>query len=82
MRLDTLCSCRFFGGFFCLFFSCFTRETTFVTSCLLICIPFLHFPYQRKVYPEWKEFAPLWPGSKFFPFRVDHFSEGKTIKFE
>ena len=31
-------------------------------------------PFWKEVYPKRKEFAP--PGSKFFPFRVDPFSEG------
>ena len=28
----------------------------------------------KEIYSKWKEFAPS--GSKFFPFRVDPFSEG------
>ena len=33
----------------------------------------------ENVYSKRKEFAP--PGSKFFPFRVDHFSEGRKTIF-
>ena len=46
--------------------------TTYVTSCWLSCIP---DPFWKRVYSKRKEFAPLW--SKFFPFRVDHFSAGR-----
>ena len=42
-----------------------TRETTFVTSYLLSCTP------------HSEKGSTLKGGSKFFPFRVDSFSEGK-----
>ena len=36
---------------------------------------FIYFASLLKgIYSKMKEFAPIW--SKFFPFRVDHFSEG------
>ena len=50
------------------------RETTFVASCLLKCIPG-HF--WKRIYTVRKEFAPS--GSKFFPYSVDPFSEGGKI---
>ena len=49
----------------------FTRETTFVTSWLFSCTT---SPFWKWVYSKRKEFAPI--GSKFFPFRVDLYSEG------
>ena len=54
----------------------FSRETTFVTSCLLSCIP---SPFRKGVYSKMKEFAPI--GSKFFPFRGDPFPE-RTKQFD
>ena len=50
-------------------YAVFTRGTIFVTSCLLYCMP----TPKKGVYSKKKEFAPT--GSKFFPFRVDPFSE-------
>ena len=58
-RLDTL-------G---IFSAIFTRETTFVTSCLLSYAP---NSFWKGIYSKRKEFAST--GSKFFPFRVDPFS--------
>ena len=55
--------------FFFFFFS--TRETTFVTSCLLSYTQ-IHF-LKRGLYKR-EEFAPN--GSKFLPFRRDLFLEG------
>ena len=37
-------------------------------------------PFLKSVYSKKKEFAPLW--SKFFPFRVDHFSEGGNVSLK
>ena len=55
-----------------------TREITFMTSCFLYCMP---SPFWKGVYSLRKEFAPS--GSKFFPYRVDPFTEGdKTILTE
>ena len=55
----------------------FTRETIFVTSCLL---SWTGIPSQKEVYSKRKEFAPR--GSKFFPFRVDPFEDGDRIHFD
>ena len=44
--------------------SLFTRETTFVTSCLLFCT---QSPFWKAIDSKRKEFAPK--GSKFFSFR-------------
>ena len=55
----------------------FTRGATFVTSSLLSCTP---NPFCRGTYSKRKEFAPT--GSKFFPFRVDPFSEGMQKQFD
>ena len=49
----------------------YTRETTFVTSCLH------NESILIDVYSIREEFAPL--GSKFFPFRVDPFSGGENL---
>ena len=62
-ELDTL------GRFSAIFL---TSETTSVMSCLLsytICL------FGKEAYSNRKEFAPK--GSKYFPIRVDLFSEGK-----
>ena len=48
----------------------FTRETTFVTSCLL---SWTLAPFWKGVYSKRKEFAP---GDKFFPLRVNHLQKG------
>ena len=48
-----------------------------MTSCLLYC---KLSPFWKEVYSKRKEFAPT--GSKFFPFRVDPFSEGRQKPFE
>ena len=48
-----------------------TRETIIGTSCLLTCIP---VPFWKGIYSKRKEFVPI--VSKFFPFRIDPFSEG------
>ena len=54
------------------FLAIFKREATFLyltfASCTLR-------PFSKGVYLERKEFASK--GSKFFPFNVDHFSEGR-----
>ena len=50
-----------------------TRKTTFVTSALLFYTPVF---FWKGVYCNRKEFAPT--GSKFFPFKVDPFSEGEN----
>ena len=64
------------------FSAIFTRETTFATSCLPFCAHQAHS--DKAVYSIRKECVPLQstlkgknllPRSKFFPFRVDHFSE-------
>ena len=52
-------------------------ETTFVTFCLLYCMPYL---FWKGVHSRRKEFAP--PGSKFFPFRVNHLSERRQKLFD
>ena len=54
----------------------FTRETTFVTFCLLFCTS---IPFWKRVYSKRKEFAPK--GSKFFSFKVDSFPEGRQNNF-
>ena len=59
------------------FLSFCTRETTLVTSCMLFCTP---NPFWKRVCSKRKEFAPK--GSKFFPFRVDPFSEGSQNNFD
>ena len=56
-------------------YSHFTSGTTFVHLCLLSCTV---SPFWKGVYTERKEFAPN--GSKFFPLRVDLFSEGSWRK--
>ena len=62
-----------------------TRETTFVT-CSLSCmqIPFYkgstHKSPEKESVLKKKEFAPM--GSKFFPFRIDFFSEGGKDNFD
>ena len=53
----------------------FRRETTFMTSYMLFCT--LN-PICKRVYSKRKEFAPR--GSKFFPFRVDPFSDSDFDK--
>ena len=45
---------------------------TFVTSCLYNCTP---ISFWNGIYSERKDIALL--GNKFFPFRVDSFSEGR-----
>ena len=57
---------------FSIIVSHFTRETSFMTSCLLSFTPGAS---SKGVYSKWKEFAFL--GSRFFTFRVDPFSEGE-----
>ena len=47
---------------------------------LLFCFPAHHSPCWKRVYSKRKEFAPM--GSKFFPFRVDPFSEGRQNNFD
>ena len=57
------------------FLSFLTREITWD-----FLLAFLHtYPFWKGVYSKRKEFAPH--GSKFFPFRVDPFSEGRQKKF-
>ena len=48
-----------------------------MASCLSSCTP--NPMISKGVYSKRKEFAPL--GSKFFPFRVDSFSEGRQNQF-
>ena len=48
-----------------------------MTSCFLFCTP---RPFQKGVYSRRKEFAPM--GSKFFPSRIDPFSEGRQNNFD
>ena len=48
------------------------RGTSYLLSCT-------SFPFQKGVYSKRKEIAPL--GSKFFPFRVDLFSEERLKHF-
>ena len=55
----------------------FTRETTFVTSCLL---SYASASFWKWGYSKRKEFAPI--GSKFFSFRVDLFLEGRQTPFK
>ena len=55
----------------------FTRETTFVSACLLYCTP---NPFWKGVCSKRKEFAPK--GSKFFSFRVGTLSEGRQKQFD
>ena len=52
------------------------REITFVTSYLH---SYTSVPFWKGVCSKSKEFAPL--GSKFFPIRVDPFSEGSQNNF-
>ena len=54
----------------------FKRETSFLTLCLSFLTP---IPFWNRVYSKRKEFAPF--GSKFFPLRVDPFSEGRQTGF-
>ena len=56
-----------FSSFLC------TRKRTFFE---FLCFP-AQCPFWKVVYSKRKEFAPK--GSKFFPFRVDHFSEGSKF---
>ena len=62
------------------FSAIYERETTFVTSCLLVYFPAYQapceksFPQKKKKKKE-KEFSLLW--IKFFSFTEDVFSEGK-----
>ena len=44
--------------------------------CWLYCTP---HPFWKGVHSKRKEFAPM--GSKFFPFRVEHVSEGSKLNF-
>ena len=55
----------------CTFSVVFNERDSFVTFCLF---PENQVPFEKMVYSKWKEFAPT--GSKFFPFKVDPFSEG------
>ena len=48
------------------------KTATESKSCLLSCAP---KPFWKGIYSKGKEFAPV--GCKFFPFRVDPFSEWK-----
>ena len=58
-----------------MFSSIFKEEDSFCD----FLFPFLYIKHWKGVYSERKEFAPR--GSKFFPFRVDLFSEdGKMFK--
>ena len=54
------------------------RESTFMSSCLAV----LHTkPLLKGVYAKRKEyFFPT--GNKFFPFRIDTFSEGRQNNFD
>ena len=52
-------------------------KATFLTSWLL---SYTSLPFWKRVYSKRKEFIPL--GSKFFPFRIDPFSEGGKINFD
>ena len=61
------------GWFFVIFF---TRETTFVTSCLM---SYTLNSFWKGVCSKRKEFAPL--GSKFFPYRVDPFIRREAKQF-
>ena len=56
-------------------FLLFLRETTFVTS-TFVCFPVHQIPSKKGLhsYSKRKEFTPK--GSKFFPCRVNQFSEG------
>ena len=49
----------------------------FFFFCLITCT---QAPSEKGVYSKRKEFAPK--GSKFFPFRVDPFSERRENNFE
>ena len=61
------------GGFLAIFF---TRDTTFVTSCLLSCTS---NSFWKGAKSEMKEFAPI--GTKFLHFWIDLFSEGRQNTF-
>ena len=58
------------------FLPLYTGEITSLTSCLLSC---RQIPSKKGVLSKRKEFAPM--GSKFFPFRVDPFLEGRQNTF-
>ena len=55
----------------------FTREITFVASCLVFSSP---SPFWKEVCSKRKEFAPK--RSKFFHFREDPFQKGRINNFE
>ena len=55
----------------------FHKENDFLTSYLYSCT---QKSLLKRAYPKRKEFAPI--GSKFFPFRVDPFSEGRQNSFQ
>ena len=38
------------------------------------------FPFWKGICSKWKQFAPR--GSKFFPFRIDHFAERRQNNFD
>ena len=59
------------------FSSICTKGTKFMTFCLLSCTP---SPFWKGDYSKRKEFAPR--RSKFFPFRIDPFSEGRQNNFD
>ena len=45
-----------------------------------VCFPIYQDPSEKGVYSKRKESAPK--GSRFFPLREEHFSEGKQNNFE
>ena len=64
----------FFCFFFLFFFFVFSQDTLLVPFCVLYYTP---SPILKEVNSKRKEFAPN--GSKFFPFRVDPFPEGRQF---